>query len=80
MARPRTTLAPAVAIALGGCATGGDRPSAGDATATSASSCEQQYEQAVQNCQVTADPEMTPEEFQNCRAAALEELQACRGG
>jgi hypothetical protein len=77
--RPIVTLALALVLALGGCAMDGDQPGAGDATAGAASSCEQQYERATQECELTLDPELNAEESQACRGRALEEFQACRG-
>ena len=77
---PIVTLAFAVALALGGCAMSGDQQRAGDATTSSANSCEQQRESAIQACEAGMDPEAEQDELYACRNQALEEFQACRGG
>jgi len=67
----------ALAMALGGCATGDDQRT-GDTAMSPAGSCDQQHEEAIQECQLSWDPEADQDQLQACLARANGEFEACR--
>ena len=69
----------AMAAALGGCAkTKTEQQNPAAAGMAPAGSCEQQHEQAVQECQSTWNPVDNSDELSACLSQATEALQQCR--
>ncbi len=70
----------AIAAALGGCAkTKTEQPNPAAAGMAPAGSCDQQYDQAVQECQSTWNPVENSDQLSACLGQASSALQECRG-